>query len=81
MYTSMSLNTFKKTECEKAFSCLTGEVKNSCGIESAIRKGTLVVRPKEKARCPHSFSSYSDYICTCPVKYYFFATGIKRCRA
>ena len=58
----------KTTECEKNFSCLSGE--NECLCEAVVSSGNrfLFIDPKSNISCNHCMPFGNYFLCDCPTR-------------
>ena len=56
------------TQCKKGFACLSGKVECMCGVESASKDYTVVIKPQFKSPCKYRDSRGETHYCLCPVR-------------
>ncbi|HCE44214.1 MAG TPA: hypothetical protein DET40_11760 [Lentisphaeria bacterium] len=56
------------TRCRKGFSCLSGDRKDMCKVETCIHGAVYFVKCPDNGYCPYKTSFGIDYCCNCPVR-------------
>lgn len=56
------------TQCKKGFACLSGKVECMCGVESASKDYTVVIKPQFTSHCKYRDNRGGTHYCLCPVR-------------
>jgi len=56
------------TECTKGLSCLTGELKDLCPVESCVNGVLYFVKHQQQDACSQRRPFGTGYYCVCPVR-------------
>ncbi len=69
MHIQISEDTIKKTtKCQKSFSCLSGERKDLCEVESCVNDEIHFLKCMYNSLCRYRVPFGYSSVCTCPVR-------------